>query len=77
MYVARRPGDEYFRGNHSREFACIAEAGALKSEQSMDTIPVIQMASELHLHKYVYIGKSPDTRGLFVFIPVPKIIRKA
>lgn len=77
MYVVRWPGDEYFRGNHSREFAGIAEAGALKSEQRMETIPVIRMASKLHLHKYVYVGKSPDTRGLFVFISVPKIIRKA
>lgn len=30
-----RPGDEYFKENHSRDFACAAEAGALESEQRM------------------------------------------
>lgn len=33
--VAQWPGDEYFTGNHSRDFACTAEAGALESEQRM------------------------------------------
>lgn len=75
--VVQWPGDDYFKGNHSRDFACTAEAGARESEQRIRTIPVIWMASKIHLHKYVYIGKSPGARRLFVFISVPKIIRKA
>lgn len=49
----------------------------LNLNKECETIPVISMASKIHLHKYVYIGKSPGARRLFVFISGPKIIRKA
>ena len=33
--VMHWPGDEYFKGNHSKDFACTAEVGALGSAQRM------------------------------------------
>lgn len=63
------PGDEYFKGNHSKDFACTAKL--LHLDPSKDREPFLSFAwpqSSIHINT--------DPRP-FVVISVPKIIRKA
>lgn len=49
----------------------------LNLNKECETIPAVRMASKIHPHQYASMGKSPGARRLFVFMSVPKIIRKA